>query len=467
MGIIGEAYVDKEKAFTQLIAAKKNIQEVQAIIKTANDLNVSLSTAINGAVIALNSATNVYGHLVDEIESITDKSSVKYAKLVKLLLDLNETSINDTTHTDNCNISIANRNKSTLESLTEKINKVISDAKELLENNKLNAIVRCQEYNIAKEIFESMVVDSALTIEELSDSIESTLAGRIRAIQNVIDYGNIVNNEISTVSNNVEEEIRRILNGDDESEEDTPVSENEYWYAGYKAPESDETFTAIDGPLTANHWFNMPKTMTDSLIAGVNGNNLSAEYWYVALPAGKYVPQKPVLPEDGDHTVDGHEDTSENNVYDETENPNGYEKLTETINIDDVEYDIWRTKVTIYNKQRLNVYFKISDDYVAPLPAYGIIIGEATEESIRNSFNGANKKKPSKPIVIDSKKQYNIERPTESTFVVPESWGTPVIIDSNDLPVGLDDAVLITVDDVNYNTFGWEIGVDVFTITFN
>ena len=41
MGIIGEAYVDKETAYAVLLAAKKNILDVQAIIDFANNYEVS------------------------------------------------------------------------------------------------------------------------------------------------------------------------------------------------------------------------------------------------------------------------------------------------------------------------------------------------------------------------------------------------------------------------------------------
>ena len=45
MGIIGEAYVDKETAYAVLLAAKKNILDVQAIIEAANALNRPLTKA--------------------------------------------------------------------------------------------------------------------------------------------------------------------------------------------------------------------------------------------------------------------------------------------------------------------------------------------------------------------------------------------------------------------------------------
>ncbi len=451
MGIIGEAYVDKETAYAVLLAAKKNILDVEAIIAAANALNRPIELAVRGADEAINNAVAVYEKLKNAIKGhlVTDK---EYARLFALLADLNENDFDDD-FSNGGNIYTARENKSFAESLYNEVNSILVAATELLEANKLNAVVRCKEYNIAKEIFESMIPEKQVSPEELSDAMEEELLRRIKEVQDNVDYVNIVSDQLNTISNEVSAEIDKIESG--EYSNTTSSNETLYWYAGnsnpidtdfminygfvksgatwyYKpeyddfgdfVPESLNKDFGIDGSLKANKWFHHPLHLVQDgqLIAGVDGGK-NKTYWYVAVPryiltvSGKnaYITEtqnmgtKPTMeewakawrsqytdeeiqtmynenpksvyvdslypcrPKDYEHVDDPHghpmwssdwTDLNNNDAFDYGEGDFlGYEKITSAadyLSINNIAYDIWRTPVNKFNKQRLNVYFNL------------------------------------------------------------------------------------------------------------
>ena len=73
MGIIGEAYVDKETAYAVLLAAKKNILDVQAIIEAAHALERPLTKARFAAQQAITDSVNVYTKLKNAIAQFDNR----------------------------------------------------------------------------------------------------------------------------------------------------------------------------------------------------------------------------------------------------------------------------------------------------------------------------------------------------------------------------------------------------------
>ena len=174
MGIIGEAYVDKETAYAVLLAAKKNILDVQAIIEAANALNRPLTKARFAAQQAITSSVGVYTKLKNAIAQF-DESDLKFAKLYALLSDLNENDFDDN-FSNGGNIFTARENLTFAESLESEIHEILILARDLLDANKLNAVVRCKEYNIAKEIFEAMIPEKIISPEDIRDCLLSIKA---------------------------------------------------------------------------------------------------------------------------------------------------------------------------------------------------------------------------------------------------------------------------------------------------
>jgi len=439
MGIIGEAYVDKETAYAVLLAAKKNILDVQAIIEAANALNRPLTKARFAAQQAITSSVGVYTKLKNAIAQF-DESDLKFAKLYALLSDLNENDFDDN-FSNGGNIFTARENLTFAESLESEIHEILVLARDLLDANKLNAVVRCKEYNIAKEIFEAMIPEKIISPEDISDAMEAELLRRINEVRNNIDYVNLVSDEIINISNEVSNKIDKITSGEDENVK--PQNETLYWYAGNICPYENEPFLTdlgftwddtlgtflyrkvtyeddgvniksiedldfgIDGPLRANKWFHHPLHLIQDgqLIAGVDGGKAKYQYWYVAVP--RYIPTAagstayvtsgakaegksinewaaenagntelvdtlyPCKPRDYEHIDDAHGhpiwsnewmDRNANSLHDEDADDNnwGYEKITtpdSALSINGILYDVWQTPVTMYNKQRLNVYF--------------------------------------------------------------------------------------------------------------
>ena len=437
MGIIGEAYVDKETAYAVLLAAKKNILDVQAIIEAAHALERPLTKARFAAQQAITSSVDVYTKLKNAIAQF-DESDLKFAKLYALLSDLNENDFDDN-FSNGGNIFTARENLTFAESLDSEIHEILTLARDLLDANKLNAVVRCKEYNIAKEMFEAMIPEKIISPEDISDSMEAELLRRINEVRNNIDYVNLVSDEIINISKEVSDKIEKITSGKDENVK--PQNETLYWYAGNIRPYDNESFLTelgftwddtlgtflyrkvtyedgniksvedldfgIDGPLRANKWFHQPLHLIQDgqLIAGVDGGKAKYSYWYVAVP--RYIPTAagstayatseakkegksinewaaenagntelvdtlyPCKPRDYEHIDDAHGhpilsnewmDRNHNDFRDENADDNnwGYKKITtpdSALSINGILYDVWETPVTMYNKQRLNVYF--------------------------------------------------------------------------------------------------------------
>ena len=443
MGIIGEAYVDKETAYAVLLAAKKNILDVQAIIEAANALNRPLTKAQIAAEKAITDAVNVYNQLKNAI-ALFDEQDPKFTKLYALLSDLNENDFDDN-FSNGGNIFTARENLTFAESLDAEIKDILVVARDLLDANKLNAVVRCKEYNIAKELFEAMIPEKIVSPEDISDTMEAELLKRINTVRNNIDYVNLVSDEISSISNKVSHKIENIVSGADENVK--PTNETLYWYAGNINPYNNDPFMeelgftwddnfgtfvyrkvvyesdgvniksvedvdfGIDGPLRANKWFHHPLHLIQDgqLIAGVDGGKAKYNWWYVAVP--RYIPTAagsteyvtsgakaegksitewaaehkdnknlvdslyPCKPQDYEHIDDAHghpvwsnewDDENLNGLRDEDADHNnyGYELITKpdsALSINGILYDVWQTPVTMYNKQRLNVYFNFGE----------------------------------------------------------------------------------------------------------
>jgi len=321
MGIIGEAYVDKETAYAVLLAAKKNILDVTAIINSANSLFRPLSQARVNAEKAIDDSVRVYNKLKNAISQF-EESDLKYIKLYALLSDLNENDFDDN-FSNGGNIFTARENLTFAQSLEAEIKDIIRVAEELLDANKLNAVVRCKEYNIAKEMFEAMIPEKIVSPEEISDAMESELIRRINEVRNNINNVDLVADAISTISTDVENRIENIVSGADTII--TQTNETLYWYAGNINPFNNITFMeslgfvldsdlntyfykpeydefneyipesllkdfGIDGPLRANKWFHQPLHLIQDgqLIAGVDGGKAKEDFWYVAVP--RYIP---------------------------------------------------------------------------------------------------------------------------------------------------------------------------------
>ena len=414
MGIIGEAYVDKETAYGVLLSAKKNILDVQAIIDFATNLSRPLNKAIENANGAIDNAVTVYNLLKDSILN-TPKESVKYNKLYALLDDLNENDFDDN-FSNGGNIYTARENLALLESLEQNRQDIIDKANELLESNRLNAIVRCKEYNIAKEIFESMIPPQIISPEDLSDSLESEYMRALNSIRNDINSANTISDTLNEISEDVTNKINNINDGIEENQYVT-TNDKLYWYAGNVRPDNETIMLAlgfewnedgtslkntykdedgiehdvdfgINGPLKANKWFNLPYHFpheTD-LIAGVDGGRSSEDFWYVVVP--KYILTEQGLTEynrqiaahetelskaewanqnaENESYVDSlhpakpsentiHTDGSHNHIAVEN---NDYVTDGEII-INNITYTIWKTESNALNSQRLNVYMHL------------------------------------------------------------------------------------------------------------
>lgn len=459
MGIIGEAYVDKESAKVKFLDAQKNVKDAQAIETAVNELDAPLTEAISNAENAQTAAEHVYELLVNAINNETSIS--KKEKLNKLLDLLNEDSL-EHEHASNCNIYVAGNNLGLLTTLKEEeFEDIKAKVQELLDNNRLNEIVRFKEWNDAIETFESMVPVNAITPEKISDTVESELLARINALINNINSGEIISAEIIAISEQVEALIEEIQNGEDEGEDEEPIiTENYLWYAGNIKPTDVEGVEGIDSPLMANKWFNIPSSLaTDkAIIAGVDGGKTGAAYWYAALPLEyEFAPVKPT------------------GVDDETVIDDSWEQ-DDTIIVNGKEYQIWKTDVNVYNRQRLNVYFACDVEWEEPKPkfVFNVTPIESADE-LPNIINVNNINKPTKKQTVDMNEILSTS--TVLQLIYPLAWETnengnivkPIIKDPNNFEVGIienETTPVFTYNGIEFRNAVVELGKAVYTIEF-
>jgi hypothetical protein len=291
VGTVGSAYIDKETALKNKEAAQKNVADVEAIITKANNIKGNLENASARAAGAKERANSVKARLSAEIINHAN-NAVIYNQLVALMESL-ETNDNDGVYKNGGNIKTADSNISNAQSQLDEINAVIEAAEILLEDNKKLLKIRENELLDAENEFAQYIPDAEINIDDLSNDSEDYLNERIDEIDSNITIIEDVTDHIDASTNEYNDEIDAIINGEHTDEPTDDQGNALYWYAGQIMPEQyytsdSENFIVTEDSVNTWHKLTLIKDtnngqLINKLLVGVNSIS-SATKWYVLVP---------------------------------------------------------------------------------------------------------------------------------------------------------------------------------------
>ena len=231
MGIVGQAYVDKETARKNLEAAQKNVVDINEIIADAQAQLIAANNALAKATNAKETAQNALDHLNDKIDEL-NTTDLLYGELNSLKDELiaNDT---DGDGFNGGNIQTAVENIANIQHQIEELQDIITTAQESLVRRQEH-VAECQEaYEHAVEVFEGYLPeDDKPSKFDLFDQEEEILKARIAAVVAALKEANLITEAINATSEDVVIRainiIVNVCNVLDAKMDDATVKFNEY-----------------------------------------------------------------------------------------------------------------------------------------------------------------------------------------------------------------------------------------------
>ena len=235
MGVVGQAYVDKETAKKKLEAAKKNVLDVKHIIYlinhnyeediilandpklyplTAQSYNDLVNAALTNAQDAKDLASQVRNSLEEKKNSVSKDSQnydpIKYEQLINLINALESNDI-DMDYTNGGNIITADNNISQINALSKELDDILEIANKLLEENE-EYVNECQViYDQAVAVFEAYIPEAVEDQASKSDRLEAELLARLKVVAIGLENAQNTTDAINRVSAEVQEQANDIL----------------------------------------------------------------------------------------------------------------------------------------------------------------------------------------------------------------------------------------------------------------
>ena len=240
MGVVGQAYVDKETASKNLEAALKNIQDVEEIITLATNYLEAANNSLTRANEALEFARRIREELEYKRTQVAGDSPV-YQQLSNLINELNSNDY-DGNALNGGSENTANNNINNINEIINELNNIKSTAETLLVEN-TSYKDQCQlKFNTAKATFESYIPTEEESQADKSDQLEAELLERLNNAATGIEVANQITDAINEVSNHFQNESNNI-NIDDQPGGDQPgggdqPSNDYYFYVGTEKPTS-------------------------------------------------------------------------------------------------------------------------------------------------------------------------------------------------------------------------------------
>lgn len=228
MGVVGQAYVDKETAKKTMDAAEKNVLDVKHIIYLINheyldDFALSKNPEYNltavsyleeanttkeNAFLAAQFAQRVKQEIINKI-SLFSQDSTQYAQLMELLNKINENDIDGNLYNGGSERT-AEINAAKAEAIIVELNDILEIAQNLLAENIEFYNESVEVYNNAKEIFEAYIPEPEENHNDHSDELEAELLSRLITVSENLAEVNAVTNSINEVNNGYKEEAQSI-----------------------------------------------------------------------------------------------------------------------------------------------------------------------------------------------------------------------------------------------------------------
>ena len=287
MGIVGQAYVDKETASKNLEAALKNIQDVEEIITLATNYLNAASDSLIRANYALDFASRIKDELEYKKTQVPQDSAV-YNQIVELIQELSAND-NDDNYLNGGNINTAHVNVNNINDLINELNDIKSTAETLLDEN-TSYKDQCQTaFDTAKATFESYIPTEEESQADKSDQLEAELLERLNNAATGIEVANQITDAINEVSNHFQNESNNINiddqpgGGDEPGGGDTPIQYTVTLNVinGSKFPEESQVVEAggtVTFTVFPNSGYEIPASIEGAIISGnfVTIRNVSA-----------------------------------------------------------------------------------------------------------------------------------------------------------------------------------------------
>lgn len=202
MGIVGQAYVDKETAYKNLKAALKNVDDINEIIADAQVQLANAQIVKQNALDAQVKAQEALGRLNGKIDELNE-TDLLYLELNRLKDDLN-TNDTDGNGLNGGNIITAQENIENIDKQIEELQSIIADAQESLIRRQEH-VAECQEaYENAVEKFEGYLpADDKPSKFDLFDEEEEILKARIAAAVEALREAQLITDAINATSEDV------------------------------------------------------------------------------------------------------------------------------------------------------------------------------------------------------------------------------------------------------------------------
>ena len=241
VGVVGQAYVDKETAKSNLDRAKQNINDWNNIITLAQSVLDNTNPVSSRLIDAQSKATAVKTLLQTEMNNAINDTE-KYAALSKLFNDLNAL--------DYDNDFSNGGNTYTLDQINNALNSIIQEINDILSKSQSNktywegAVAEYQQaYDTAVEVFNSYIPEEQNNPLDENDDLEAQFTERLHEIDAQLQEFNTAIGKVNEVSDKTNEEIEKILGTVVPDEPTGPEAPANNYYIGRS---DKEVFTLDD-----------------------------------------------------------------------------------------------------------------------------------------------------------------------------------------------------------------------------
>ena len=201
MGVVGQAYVDKETAKKNLADAQQNVKDMEDIIAAAQAQKIVAASVLEKAQAAYQLAQDTAGQLNNKLGEI-DQNDVLYDALTELRDDL--------TANDTDGNSMNGGNIVTAQANIDNINKQITELDDIIAQGNTSLEARRQlvedlrvAYENAVEVFEGYLPEEDKDIMAGWDEEEDLLRARIQAVIDALAEANLITTAINEASEDI------------------------------------------------------------------------------------------------------------------------------------------------------------------------------------------------------------------------------------------------------------------------
>jgi len=201
VGVVGQAYVDKETALKNLNAAIKNVNDMIDIISAANAQITIAENILNNARGAKDLAQETFNRLTEKINQLGENNPL-YKQLLSIKNSLYDNDI-DNNFKNGGNTITANANIENIEKQITELHNIINEGNESLIRRRALVEELQVVYNNAVEVFESYLPEEDIDIFAAFDAEEEALKARLEEAIAALNSAQEITDAINATSQDV------------------------------------------------------------------------------------------------------------------------------------------------------------------------------------------------------------------------------------------------------------------------